>query len=344
MVEHPPSKRKTGVRFSLPAHGYVSLKGVQVSMSYTKSLADLSGKDVAVAGGKGASLGELLRADISVPNGFVILTDAFDRFLDETDLRQEVSAQLNTVKHDALHTVEYASEQIQAMILRVGIPQAVAQVIVKDFSALGAEYVAVRSSATAEDSNTAAWAGQLETYLNTTEETLLHNVKKCWASLFTPRAIFYSFEKGFKKSGVSVTVVVQEMVESEKSGIAFSVHPVTQDRDQMIIEAVFGLGEAVVLGAITPDSYVVSKKENSIIDSNVHEQAKALYKKLGGGSEWKSLGGRGRQQVLSERDILQLAEIIKKIESHYKMPQDIEWAYLPSTLKGNTSEENFVKK
>ncbi|KKQ64404.1 MAG: Phosphoenolpyruvate synthase [Candidatus Daviesbacteria bacterium GW2011_GWA2_38_24] len=296
-------------------------------MTYTKSLSKLSKKDVAIAGGKGASLGELLQAKILVPNGFVVLTDAFDKFLDDTDLRQEVLAQLDKVDQDKMHTIERASERIQQMILRANMPKEIAEIISKDFSSLGAKYVAVRSSATEEDSNSAAWAGQLETYLNTKEEALLENVKKCWASLFTPRAIFYRFEKKLKESNISVAVVVQEMIESEKAGIAFSVHPVTQDKNQMIIEAIFGLGETIVSGTITPDSYVVSKKDNKIIDINIHEQTKALYKKDGGGNEWRDLDDKGTEQVLNEKAILKLAGIIKKIESHYNAPQDIEWAF-----------------
>ncbi len=179
-------------------------------MTYIKLLTELSNKDVAIAGGKGASLGELMRADISVPNGFVVLTGSFDKFLDGADLRQEIRAQLNKVDQNKMHTVERASERIQLMILRAEMPKNIAQAITKDFSTLGAEYVAVRSSATAEDSDSAAWAGQLDTYLNTTKGTLLENVKKCWASLFTPRAIFYRFEKGLKESNVSVAIVVQE--------------------------------------------------------------------------------------------------------------------------------------
>ncbi len=296
-------------------------------MTYTKSLSKLSNKDVAVAGGKGASLGELLQAEILVPNGFVVLTNSFDEFLDDTDLRQEVLAQLNKVDQNKIHTIERASERIQQMILWADMPKEIAEAILKDFSSLGAKYVAVRSSATAEDSNSAAWAGQLETYLNTTEEMLLEKVKKCWASLFTPRAIFYRLEKEFKESDISVAVVVQEMIESEKAGIAFSVHPVTQDKDQVIIEAGFGLGEAIVSGTITPDSYVVSKKDNKIIDINVHKQTKALYKKDSGGNVWKDINEKGAGQVLGEKDILKLMETIKKIERHYKTPQDIEWAF-----------------
>jgi len=127
------------------------------------------------------------------------------------------------------------------------------------YNDLDCEFVAVRSSATSEDSAAAAWAGQLDSYLNTNKKKILENVKRCWASLFTPRAIFYRFEKGLCGTDISVAVVVQKMVESEESGIAFSVHPVTEDPNHIIIEAGFGLGEAIVSGQITPDSYVVDK-------------------------------------------------------------------------------------
>jgi pyruvate, water dikinase len=229
-------------------------------MSYTKPFAELTKHDADTAGGKGASLGEMTRAGIPVPPGFVILTSAFEHFLDVTDLRQEVEANLETVDHSAVHTAERASEQIQNLILGAEMPGDIKQEIEATFKELGTEYVAVRSSATAEDGAENAWAGQLDSFLNTTGSTLLENVKKCWASLFTPRAIFYRIEKGLKDSHVSVAVVVQKMVESESSGIAFSVHPVTEDPNQLIIEAGWGLGEAIVSGSITPDSYVVEKE------------------------------------------------------------------------------------
>jgi pyruvate,water dikinase len=228
---------------------------------YTKPFSSLTKHDGDTAGGKGASLGEMTRAGIPVPPGFVILTNAFERFLDETDLRQEVEANLESVDHTAVHTAERASEQIQDLILSQTIPTAIKDEIERAFKELGAPFVAVRSSATAEDGAENAWAGQLDSFLNTTESTLLENVKRCWASLFTPRAIFYRIEKGLKDSHVSVAVVVQKMVESESSGIAFSVHPVTEDHNQLIIEAGWGLGEAIVSGSITPDSYVVEKED-----------------------------------------------------------------------------------
>ncbi len=291
-----------------------------------KNFTQISKADTEIAGGKGASLGEMTRAGIPVPEGFVILSNAFNRFIEETDLNVEIDAVLDTVDIKEVHTVENASQKIKVMILSKEIPEDIKTEILKFYKNLGCKFVAVRSSATSEDSASAAWAGQLDSFLNTIEETLLDNVKQCWASLFTPRAIFYRFERKLNKDKISVAVVVQKMVDSEESGIAFSVHPVTQDENQIIIEAGFGLGEAIVSGSITPDSYVVDKQGFNILDMNVNEQAKALYKKNKGGNEWKELGEKGKKQVLSEKEIIELSKLIVKIENHYGFPVDIEWA------------------
>ncbi|MEK7087727.1 MAG: PEP/pyruvate-binding domain-containing protein, partial [Patescibacteria group bacterium] len=270
--------------------------------------------DTALAGGKGASLGEMTRAGILVPPGFVVLAPAFERFLEETDLNVEIDSILHKVDHREIHTVERASEEIQALILGEEMPKDIAAAIQAEFKKLGAKFVAVRSSATAEDSSAAAWAGQLDSFLNTTEGNLLQNVQKCWASLFTPRAIFYRFEKDLHKTRISVAVVVQKMVESEVSGIAFSVHPVTEDRNQLIIEAGFGLGEAIVSGQITPDSYVIEKNPRRIIDKNISVQKRGLFRRYsdvlkniritaegGTGNEWTEIkNDKGSRQKLSD--------------------------------------------
>ena len=295
-------------------------------MELIRKFKDISKEDVAVAGGKGASLGEMTQAKVPVPGGFVILSDAFEKFINETNLNVEIDAVLDEVNPDEIHTVDGASDKIQAMILNKETPKDIGKQINKEFKDLNAKFVAVRSSATAEDSASAAWAGQLDTFLNTTKKSLLENVKKCWASLFTPRAIFYRFEQKLHKKKISVAVVVQKMIDSEESGITFSVHPVTQDRNQLIIEAGFGLGEAIVSGQITPDSYVVDKQDWHIIDINVDAQPKGLYRKKDGGNEWKELGEKGEKQVLNEKEIIELAKLIVKIEKHYGFPVDVEWA------------------
>ena len=296
-------------------------------METIRNFTKITKDDVDLAGGKGASLGEMTQANIPVPPGFVVLSTTFNQFLDQTSIREDIDATLHSVDHKEIHTVDEASDKIKGIIMSQEIPTDVTSEIMEHFDELNTEFVAVRSSATAEDSASAAWAGQLDTFLNTTKATLIDNVKECWASLFTPRAIFYRFEKGLHGQKISVAVVIQKMVKSEISGIAFSVHPVTQDHNQLIIEAGFGLGESIVSGQITPDSYIVEKKEMNIFDINVSEQSKAMYGKDGGGNEWADLSAEaGGKQKLSEEQIIELSKLIIKIEDHYGKPQDIEWA------------------
>ncbi len=234
---------------------------------FTKNFKELSKKDVGIAGGKGASLGEMTNSGVPVPPGFVVLSRAFDQFLEEADLKVEVETTLKKANADDINSVEKASKKIRDLIRDAKFPEDIGEEVLSAYRKLhsvGAIHevplrVAVRSSATAEDSSIASWAGELESFMNVTEENLLETVKKCWSSLFTPRAIFYRYEKNLHEQEVSVAVVVQEMVQSEVSGICFTVHPVTEDFDQMVIEAGWGLGDAVVGGMITPDAYVVGK-------------------------------------------------------------------------------------
>lgn len=299
-------------------------------MQFTRPFSDLNKSDAVLAGGKGASLGEMTQAGIPVPPGFVVLSDSFEQFIKETNLVAEIDAVLESVNHKDVHTVEAASEKIKGLILSREMPADIQTAVEQSFATLGAQYVAVRSSATAEDGADHAWAGQLESYLNTTATDLIEKIQHCWASLFTPRAIFYRFEKGLHTTKISVAVVVQKMVDSEVSGIAFSVHPVTEDRNQLIIEAGFGLGEAIVSGSITPDSYVVEKEPRKIIDISVSTQEQGLYKNIaaGEGNEWRPITEpQASSQVLTEAQILELSDIIVAIEQHYGFPCDIEWAY-----------------
>lgn len=302
-------------------------------MELTRAFKNLSKDDAGIAGGKGASLGEMTQAGIPVPPGFVVLSGAFEQFIKETGLIQEIDAVLSKVNHKEIHTVESASEKIRELILNADMPDDIATEISHSFKELDTKYVAVRSSATAEDGKDHAWAGQLESYLNTKEDDILTKVKLCWSSLFTPRAIFYRFEKGLHTTKISVAVVIQKMVESEVSGIAFSVHPVTEDPNQLIIEAGFGLGEAIVSGSVTPDSYVVEKEPRNILDINVSTQNRALYRSDiasvdHGNNDWVNIPEpKASSQVLLKDQILELSKIIIGIENHYGFPCDIEWAF-----------------
>ncbi len=297
-------------------------------MKLTLNFTELGKNDAMIAGGKGASLGEMTQAGIPVPPGFVVLSTTFDEFIKEADLIQEIDAIIDGVDHKQISSVDKASEKIQGLIKNAIMPEGIATEIKSKFKDLDTEFVAVRSSATAEDGADNAWAGQLDSFLNTKEDNLLEKVQHCWASLFTPRAIFYRFEKGLHTTKISVAVVVQKMVNSEVSGIAFSVHPVTEDRNQMIIEAGFGLGEAIVSGQITPDSYVVEKEPRNILDINVSSQTRALYRVETGGNEWIDVAEpKASSQVLTEAQISEFADLIMKIENHYGFPCDIEWAF-----------------
>ncbi|MFA6252416.1 MAG: PEP/pyruvate-binding domain-containing protein [Candidatus Paceibacterota bacterium] len=297
---------------------------------FTKPFKDIFKKDANIAGGKGASLGEMTNAGMPIPPGFVVLANTFDEFLKENDLEIEIKKAFEKINYKNINSVEKASAKINSLILMSVIPDNVLKDILKEFKKIKSPLVAVRSSATAEDSSIASWAGELETYLNVDEKNLIESIKECWASLFTPRAIFYAFEKGLYEQKNSVAVVIQKMVQSEISGIAFTVHPVTEDKKYMLVEAGYGLGEAIVGGEITPDSYVIDKKERLIVDKNISEQKMFIVRGAKGIKRSDVPTYKREVQKLSDKDILKLVDICLKIEKHYKKPQDIEWA-----LEGN---------
>ncbi len=309
-----------------------------------RSFSQLGKGDAAIAGGKGASLGELTQSGIPVPPGFVVTAGAFDRFIAEAGIKADIEAELAQVNVHDTNSVEQASERIRAMFETTTVPTEISSKIERAFDELEHEFVAVRSSATAEDSSAASWAGELETYLYTTKSTLLEHVKRCWSSLYTPRAIFYRAEKlglpdrssstrgesshpAGDPGSVAVAVVVQAMVASEVSGVCFTVHPVTQDPNHLIIEAGWGLGEAIVGGLITPDSYVVDKRDYTIIDTYVSEQTMKIVRRAEGGTEEHTVSADDRErQKLSNVHVVELAKLCQRIEAHYGQPQDIEWA------------------
>lgn len=300
---------------------------------FTKHFKRLNYRDTAIAGGKGASLGEMAQSGFPIPPGFVVLADAFDRFLEETDIDVEIDAILKKIKFKDIHSVDEASITIRDIIADTKFPADIGQEIRAGFSKLKSPAVAVRSSATAEDSSVASWAGELESYLNINEKNLLESVKKCWSSLFTPRAIFYRYEKNLSDQHVAVAVVVQKMIQSDVSGICFTAHPVTNDRKQIVLEAGFGLGEAIVGGLITPDTYVIKKNKNKdksnyfeILDKNISNQAMKIVYSSKGTRQTKVLAKDQEKQKITDAQILRIAEICQNIEDHYRKPQDIEWA------------------
>jgi len=287
----------------------------------------LDKNDARIAGGKASSLGEMTKAGFAVPAGFVILTNAFEFFLRKNNLIAKIETIMNSIEVSNIDSIENASQKIRHLIIKAKIPSEITEAITNSFKDLNTTFVAVRSSATSEDSAIASWAGQLESYLNTTKNELLPNVKKCWASLFSTRAIFYRFEKKSENSETSVAVIIQKMIQSEKSGTAFSIHPVTLNTNQILIEAAFGLGEGVVSGQITPDSYIVEKMAWNILSRSISDKNRMLIKASQSGNEWKKVPTANvKKQVLSDVDIITLSKQVVDLENHFGVPIDVEWA------------------
>ncbi len=294
---------------------------------FVRTFSQIGKKNVDIAGGKGASLGEMSQAGIPVPPGCVVLAGSFDQFVRETGIDKKIEETLKNVNPKNIKSVDAASAKLRQIIKAVKFPKDMGIEILTEFSKLKTPFVAVRSSATAEDSSAASWAGELESYLFVTKQKLLETVKTCWSSLFTPRAIFYRFEKKLHKQKVSVAVVIQKMVNSEIAGIAFTVHPVTKNRNHIVIEAGWGQGESVVSGRVTPDTYVYDKKTGGITEVNVGSQHEMIIQKPGGGSKTVAVpSAKQDKQKLSGKQIVEIANVCQSIEKHYKFPQDIEWA------------------
>lgn len=292
----------------------------------------VSEKDILVAGGKAASLVKLIKAGFPVPEGFVVLSDAFDEFLKSVGGETQINKWLEELKlKDSKKTTE-TSDKIRKFILDQPFPRETGKEIIKEFSKMKLKNVAVRSSATMEDSVGASWAGELETYLNTSKKDLLNNIKKCWASLYSPRAISYRLKKGLAREKASVAVAVQEMVQPETAGICFTANPVSGNRSQMIIEGGYGLGEAVVGGKITPDMYTIQKSKLKITDKNISEQKIMIVKNKSGTAEKTVPRSKQGKQKLEDSKIIRLAKMCGEIEKFYGFPQDIEWAFSKNKL------------
>ena len=299
----------------------------EVQTLHTRSLTSISRADVPAVGGKGAFLGELTRHGVSVPPGFVVVTDAFRSFLDGNNLSDPIRNTFIALRQDRV-PVGTASLDLSSRILKGAIPGDIASEISEQHAMLGARLVAVRSSATAEDNAKHSWAGQLESYLNITAEALLPSVRQCWASLFSPRAIAYRLGEADDLDSIEVAVVIQEMINPEVAGVAFSADPVTGSRADMIIEAVFGLGESIVQGQITPDHYQVRKASLSVVDSFLSRQERGIYRLDDGSTGWKNLdAATASRQKLDNTEIAKLSEMVLSIEKIAGFPCDIEWVY-----------------
>lgn len=290
--------------------------------------------DVGLAGGKGSNLGELTKAKMPVPPGFIVTSHTYFDFLGQSGLKPKISDLLSNLDPNDSARLQRVADEIKRLITESKMPGDVAAEIRRAYRELGEGPVAVRSSSTAEDLVEASFAGQQSTFLNVIgEENVVAAVQACWASLFEARAIFYRGQVGFEHLKVGIAVPVQRMVQSNRSGVMFTIEPVSGDKTKIVIEAIYGLGEAVVSGALTPDLYVLDKESLSILQKTVARQDKQFLRNEDSttfgeeNNRWLEVPKDDVQlQKLSDEEIAALAAIGKRVEEHYGAPQDIEWA------------------
>lgn len=301
---------------------------------YILSLSDTQ-VNLETAGGKGMSLAKLANAGLPVPDGFHITTEAYRRFVAANDLQPKIQAALRMADPALPATLETASATISSFFADSNIPADISSAITAAYNELNHQSsianhksVAVRSSATAEDLPEASFAGQQETYLNIRgTDSLLGAVKKCWASLWTARAIAYRIKNNIDQASVALAVVVQELVFAEVAGILFTVNPINGNREELVINAAWGLGEAVVSGAVTPDTLTIDKPKGKVIRREIAEKLVMTVRTEEGTSEVPVPDPQKKKAVLSDAQALELARLGMQIEEFYAMPMDVEWTF-----------------
>ncbi len=293
---------------------------------------EVTKKDIPLVGGKGANLGEMTNANIPVPPGFIVTVNAYYDFLRQTKIMDKIGELLKPLDVNDSKQLQQTAAEVRQIILEATMPPEVANEIREAYIKMGRGLVAVRSSATAEDLPTASFAGQQTTFLNVQgEEEVVAAVQGCWASLFRPRAIFYREQQGFDHLKVGIAVPVQKMVQSQTSGVMFTLEPVTSDTNKIVIEAGYGLGEAIVSGSVTPDIYIVDKDGLKISSKKIGKQEWQIIRNPAGKGEETNIKvpltpAEQAEQKLTDEEIISLAKLGKQLEDWYQFPQDIEWA------------------
>ncbi|MGC9103528.1 MAG: phosphoenolpyruvate synthase [Candidatus Methanodesulfokora sp.] len=315
-----------------------------MSYKYVIWLDELSRESIPLVGGKCAHLGEMIKHGIPVPPGFAITFRAYEEFLDKAGLRDKIEGMLRGIERGRPEEYERASREIRKLIEETQMPEEIENEIRSAYRELCRRFnnqddlaVAVRSSAAAEDLPDASFAGQQDTYLNVIgEDNVLDKVKKCWSSLFTPRAISYREQKGLNNRGVSMAVAVQKLVNARSSGVMFTVHPATGDENVVVIEGSWGLGEAIVGGLVIPDRWVVEKKTLRIIEKSISRKIKWCLRGNDGLTIVSDLPEDLRDRPsLTDEEVIELAKLGIKIEEHYGTHMDVEWAVDHSSFPQN---------
>ena len=301
---------------------------------YVQKFEDLNKSDIGIAGGKGANLGELTQAGIPVPPGFVVTAETYEKFMEDSGINDRVLDILDKIDINDTKALQAAAEEIKSIIIETPIPDDMVMFIKEAYNQLCQRVgeddtdVAIRSSATAEDLPEASFAGQQDTFLHVSgDEEVIEYIRKCWASLFEARAIFYREENNFEHSKVLIAVVVQKMAIADKAGVMFTVNPSTGE-EIALIEGSWGLGEAVVSGDVTPDNYQVDKTNNEIINVTISDK-KVMYTNDESGTSVKVNVPENlrMERVLSDDELIELTEMGKRVQAHYGEPMDTEWAF-----------------
>jgi pyruvate, water dikinase len=305
----------------------------QESLAAVRFFEQLGKSDVPFAGGKGANLGELTGAGVPVPAGFVIGAPAYAAFCDQNGLRERIAAALADLDPDDPEGLEQHAARVREMIAAEPLPESLADAIVAAYVRLtdgdGSMAVAVRSSATAEDTESASFAGMNETFLNVRgRDQLLDAIRRCWASLFGARTVFYRAKRGFPQAEMDIAVVVQRQIHSLRAGVMFTIDPASGDRQRIVIEGAFGLGESVVSGSVSPDRYLVDKGSLAIVAHETKRKELAIEPAPDGGTITRQLrDDEALAPVLTDDEVRELAHLAVRIERHYGAPQDTEWAF-----------------
>ncbi|AQU02934.1 MAG: phosphoenolpyruvate synthase [Dehalococcoides mccartyi] len=305
---------------------------------------EVTKNDIPLVGGKGANLGEMTGAGIPVPPGYIVTANAYFDFINSSNLRPSISKALESLDINDSKQLAVVANSVKEMIMATPLPAELASQIKAAYEKMGQGLVAVRSSATAEDLPEASFAGQQSTYLNIEGgDEVVEAVQKCWASLFEARAIYYRVQQNFDHLQVGIAVPVQKMVQSQASGVCFTIEPITSDPTKIVIEAIYGLGEGLVSGEITPDLYIIDKEGPAVLSRTISHQERRLVRKNGnsasgpedesGNNYWQPVPStKQEQQKITEDDIITLAKLAMLIEKHYNGPQDIEWAKEENTI------------
>ena len=306
---------------------------------YVVKFEDLNKSDIGIAGGKGANLGELTQAGIPVPPGYVVTAETYEKFMEDSGINGKVMDILDKIDINNTKELQAAAEEIKSIIIATPIPDDMTTLITEAYNQLCQRVgeddtdVAIRSSATAEDLPEASFAGQQDTFLHVSgNDEVMEYIRKCWASLFEARAIFYREENNFDHDKVYIAVVVQKMANADKAGVMFTVNPSTGE-EIALIEGSWGLGEAVVSGDVTPDNYQVDKLNNEIINVTISDK-KLMYTNDENGTSVRVdvPEDKRKERVLSDEELIELTEMGKRVQSHYGEPMDTEWAFEKGNL------------